>query len=115
MQNATIKGFFNPQRQGDTFKGLNGSIKGSLASRIHSNLFEFLKDGGRDYFIKKVPARIYDPVGAIDADGHLVPGDIDVDSYRLTVRGHVNQTLALSLKDILQGLPRFDIAAPSRP
>src|SRR3977135_2863064 len=39
------------------------------------------------------------------------PGDIDVDSYRLTVRGQVNQTLSLSLQDILQGLPRFDIAA----
>src|ERR1700737_3592960 len=39
------------------------------------------------------------------------PGDIDVDSFRLTVRGQVNQNLSLSLKDILQGLPRFDIAA----
>src|SRR3981189_842536 len=39
------------------------------------------------------------------------PGDIDVDSFRLTVRGQVNQPLSLSLKDILQGLPRFDIAA----
>src|ERR1700676_789621 len=39
------------------------------------------------------------------------PGDIDVDSFRLTVRGLVNETLSLSLKDILQGLPRFDIAA----
>jgi len=28
------------------------------------------------------------------------PGDIDVDSYRLTVRGQVNQTLSLSLTDI---------------
>jgi len=27
------------------------------------------------------------------------------------VRGQVNQTLSLSLKDILQGLPRVDIAA----
>jgi hypothetical protein len=34
-----------------------------------------------------------------------------VDSYRLTVRGQVNQTLSLSLKDILQSLPRVDIAA----
>src|SRR5246500_696914 len=38
-------------------------------------------------------------------------GDIDVESFRLTVRGQVNQTLSLSLKDILQGLPRVDIAA----
>jgi hypothetical protein len=28
------------------------------------------------------------------------PGDIDVDSFRLTVRGQVNRTLSLSLKDI---------------
>src|SRR6202048_3106607 len=39
------------------------------------------------------------------------PGDIDVDGFRLTVRGQVNQTLSLSLKDILQGMPRLDIAA----
>src|ERR1700681_2844100 len=38
-------------------------------------------------------------------------GDIDVDSFRLTVRGQVNRPLSLSVKDILQGLPRFDIAA----
>jgi hypothetical protein len=86
MQNATIKGFFNPQRQGDTFKGLNGSIKGSLASRIHGNLFEFLQEGGRNYFIKKVPARIYDPTGAIDAAGNIVPGDIDVENQFHLVR-----------------------------
>jgi DMSO/TMAO reductase YedYZ molybdopterin-dependent catalytic subunit len=37
-----------------------------------------------------------------------------VDSFRLTVRGQVNQTLSLSLKDVLQRLPRFDVAAVSR-
>src|SRR6202795_2444438 len=39
------------------------------------------------------------------------PGDIDVDSFRLAVRGQVNQTLSLSLNDILRGFPRADIAA----
>jgi DMSO/TMAO reductase YedYZ molybdopterin-dependent catalytic subunit len=34
------------------------------------------------------------------------PGEIDVDSFRLTVRGQVNQSLSLSLNEILQGLPR---------
>jgi DMSO/TMAO reductase YedYZ molybdopterin-dependent catalytic subunit len=29
------------------------------------------------------------------------PNEVDVDKFRLTVRGHVNQTLSLSLKDIL--------------
>jgi len=86
MQKATIKGFFNPQRQGDTFKGLNGSIKGSLASRVHGNLFDFLQEGGRNYFIKKVPARIFDPAGAVDAVGNIVPGDIDVENQFHLVR-----------------------------
>lgn len=86
MQNATIKGFFNPQRQGDTFKGLNGSIKGELASRVHGNLFDFLKEGGRNYFVKKVPARIFDPSGAIDEAGNIVPGDIDVENQFHLVR-----------------------------
>lgn len=42
------------------------------------------------------------------------PGDVDVDRYRLAVRGHVNQPLSLSLHDLLQGLPRFEIAAVSQ-
>jgi DMSO/TMAO reductase YedYZ molybdopterin-dependent catalytic subunit len=42
------------------------------------------------------------------------PSDIDVDKFRLTVRGHVNQTLSLSIKDILHGLPRVEIAAVSQ-
>lgn len=86
MQKSTIKGFFNPQRQGDTFKGLNGTIKGSLASRVHGNLFEFLQEGGRNYFIKKVPARIFDPSGAVDAAGNIVPADIDVENQFHLVR-----------------------------
>ena len=32
-------------------------------------------------------------------------------SFSLTVRGHVNQTLSLSLNDILHGLPRVELAA----
>jgi DMSO/TMAO reductase YedYZ molybdopterin-dependent catalytic subunit len=39
------------------------------------------------------------------------PNEVDVDKFRLTVRGLVNQTLSLSLQDILHGLPRFEIAA----
>jgi DMSO/TMAO reductase YedYZ molybdopterin-dependent catalytic subunit len=42
------------------------------------------------------------------------PSDIDVDKFRLTVRGHVNQTLSLSTKDILHGLPRVELAAVSQ-
>jgi DMSO/TMAO reductase YedYZ molybdopterin-dependent catalytic subunit len=42
------------------------------------------------------------------------PNEVDVDKFRLTVRGHVNQTLSLSLKDILHGLPRVELAAVSQ-
>src|SRR4030081_2018867 len=66
----------------------------------------------------ETPFEVFDKGVFTPNDQHYVswhwanfPGDIDVDSFHLTVRGLVNQTLSLSLKDILQGLPRFDIAA----
>src|SRR5260370_6849411 len=66
----------------------------------------------------ETPFEVFDKGVFTTNDQHYVswhwanfPGDIDVDSFRLTVRGQVNQTLSLSLKDILQGLPRIDIAA----
>src|SRR3984957_7358361 len=65
----------------------------------------------------ETPFEVFDKGVFTPNDQHYVswhwatfPGDIDVDSFRLTVRGQVNQTLSLSLKNIL-GLPRFDIAA----
>ena len=66
----------------------------------------------------ETPFEVFDKGVFTPNDQHYVswhwanfPGDIDVEGFRLTVRGLVNQTLSLSLKDILQGLPRFDIAA----
>jgi DMSO/TMAO reductase YedYZ molybdopterin-dependent catalytic subunit len=41
----------------------------------------------------------------------LIPTDIDTGKFTLTVRGHVNQTLSLSLNDILHGLPSVQLAA----
>src|ERR1700730_8570733 len=40
----------------------------------------------------------------------LIPTDIDIDKFALTVRGHVNQTVALSLKQI-QDLPGIQLWA----
>ena len=40
----------------------------------------------------------------------VIPTQVDVDSYRLTVRGHVDKELSLSLKDIL-AMPRVELAA----
>src|ERR1700730_936267 len=42
------------------------------------------------------------------------PRNIDANWFKRNVRGHVNQTLALSLNAILHGLPRVEIAAVSQ-
>ena len=41
----------------------------------------------------------------------VIPTDIDTDKFSLTVHGHVNQTLSLSLSDILHGLPSIQLSA----
>jgi DMSO/TMAO reductase YedYZ molybdopterin-dependent catalytic subunit len=41
----------------------------------------------------------------------LIPTDIDTEKFALTVHGHVNRPLTLSLKDILHGLPSVELAA----
>src|ERR1700687_1961738 len=41
----------------------------------------------------------------------VIPTDIDIGKFDLTVRGHVNQTLSLSLNDILHGLPSVQLSA----
>src|SRR4030081_2821206 len=43
--------------------------------------------------------------------GSVIPTAIDVDKFRLAVRGHVNKMLSLSLMDIVNGLPRVELAA----
>jgi DMSO/TMAO reductase YedYZ molybdopterin-dependent catalytic subunit len=40
----------------------------------------------------------------------VIPSEINVDAFRLAVRGHVNQALSLSLNDI-QALPQFELVA----
>jgi len=40
----------------------------------------------------------------------VIPTNVDVDKFRLAVRGHVNQVLSLSLKDIL-AFPSVEVAA----
>jgi len=41
----------------------------------------------------------------------VIPTQVDVPSFRLTVRGHVDQPLTLSLNDLLHDFPVFEIAA----
>jgi DMSO/TMAO reductase YedYZ molybdopterin-dependent catalytic subunit len=40
-----------------------------------------------------------------------IPTEVDVKTFKLNVRGHVNRALSLSLDDILHGLPRVELAA----
>src|SRR6201982_159862 len=61
----------------------------------------------------ETPFEVFDKGVFTANDQHYVswhwatfPSDINVNSFRLTVHGHVNQPLSLSLNDILQGFPR---------
>lgn len=93
MQDAKIKGFFNPRFAGDTFTGLC-TMDGRIANRIHGNLFEFLKDAGRDYFIRKVPAGVLDPTGGIGEGGILVPSWIEVGNQFHLARSSDNRVVS---------------------
>src|SRR5271155_18436 len=41
----------------------------------------------------------------------LIPTAIDVGTFTLAIRGHVNQTLSLSLDNLLHDFPRVELAA----
>jgi DMSO/TMAO reductase YedYZ molybdopterin-dependent catalytic subunit len=41
----------------------------------------------------------------------VIPTDVDVDAFRLSVRGHVDNELSMTLRDIVDGLPRVELAA----
>src|ERR1700675_422735 len=41
----------------------------------------------------------------------VIPNAVDVGTFRLSVRGHVNQVLSLSLNDLVHGLPRVELVA----
>jgi DMSO/TMAO reductase YedYZ molybdopterin-dependent catalytic subunit len=41
----------------------------------------------------------------------VIPTEVDVNKFKLNVRGHVSQTLSLSLDDILHGFPHVELAA----
>jgi DMSO/TMAO reductase YedYZ molybdopterin-dependent catalytic subunit len=69
----------------------------------------------------ETPFKVFDKGVFTPNDRHYVswhwptfPSAIDVGTFRLTVRGHVNQTLSLSLDDLLHGMPRVELAAVSQ-
>jgi DMSO/TMAO reductase YedYZ molybdopterin-dependent catalytic subunit len=69
----------------------------------------------------ETPFEVFDKGVLTPNDQHYVswhwatfPSEIDVGTFRLTVRGHINQTLSLSLDDLLHGMPRVELAAVSQ-
>jgi DMSO/TMAO reductase YedYZ molybdopterin-dependent catalytic subunit len=55
---------------------------------------------------------VFTPNGQFFVRWHwaLIPTQVDVTAFKLTVRGHVNQALSLSMTDIL-AMPRVEVAA----
>ena len=112
---STIKAFYNPTTDGDTFKGLFPSMhgwEGDCSDVVIRDLQEFLAAAGRDYYIKKVPAGVFDPAGGLDASGEVVPAWREVENqYHLArssdgrvVSPHTvtNQYAPLSLMDVAE-------------
>lgn len=99
----TIQGFFNPRTEGDTFKGLNDSIEGTVADRVISDLPTFLREAGRDYYVRKAPAfqKFGDEFAAVANQYHLTRSSDDrvVSPHTVT-----DQYAPLSLMDISEEL-----------
>jgi len=118
---ANIKGFFNPTKKGDKFAGLGlgMGIDGQVADDVIPDIQDFLKAAGRNYYIKKSPAGVFDPTGAVAEDGSMVPAWREADNQFHLVRstdGRVvsphtvsNQYAPLSLMDVAEEIqPWFD-------
>lgn len=109
-----IKGYFNPRTEGDTFKGLGISMgmDGEVGPAIERDLQKFLAAAGRNYFIKKVPAGVLDPCGALNEEGEIVPGWIEAAGQYHLVRSSdhrivsphtvTDQYAPLSLMDVAE-------------
>ena len=119
MQKATIKGYFNPREQGDTFKGLgiHMGMDGTVGSHVEQNLPKFLKDAGRDYYVTKVPAMVFDKMAGIDANGQPYGEAVEVPGKFFLARSNDGRVISpktvssnygvLSLMDIADELQPF--------
>lgn len=106
---ATINAFYNPTKDGDTFKGLFPSdpkFKGECADAIIRDLGKFLETANRNYYIKKVPA--YQAIGDLDGvpqfaeaenQFHLVRS---VDNRIVSPHTVTEQYAPLSLMDVAE-------------
>jgi len=116
---STIKAFYNPTKDGDTFKGLFPSYKGwdgDCADAIITDLQKFLETAGRNYFIKKVPAGILDPMGAVAENGDVTPGWIEVENQYHLVRSSDHKVVSPhTVTDSYAPLSLMDVAEEIAP
>jgi len=106
---ATINAFYNPTKDGDTFKGMFPSdpkFKGDCADAIIRDLGQFLETANRNYYIKKVPA--FQSIGDLDGTPqfaevenqfHLVRS---VDNRIVSPHTVTEQYAPLSLMDVAE-------------
>lgn len=96
MKQATIKGFFNPRFDGDTNTGLGigMGLDGDIADDIIQDVPGFLRAAGRDYYIRKVPAGVLDPNGAMDEGGNMVPAWIETENQYHLVRSNDHRVVS---------------------
>jgi hypothetical protein len=62
-----IQAFYNPTKEGDTFKGHFGFDNGRCADAVIRDLGKFLETAGRNYYIKKAP--VFQRFGTGDVAG----------------------------------------------
>jgi len=86
-----IKSYFNPRTEGDAFKGWG--LDGTVSDHIERDLQKFLKAAGRDYYIKKSPAGVLDPMGAMDDTG-IIPGWIETPNQYHLVRSNDHRVVS---------------------
>lgn len=102
-----ITGFFNPQKEGDKFAGLNGTIDGRTNDHIEQNLHRFLEQADRDYDVLVRPAF----VGTGDGERNEVPDQFFLtrssDNVVISDKTVTRSYGPLSLKDIANELQPF--------
>lgn len=86
---STINAFYNPTKEGKRFTGLFGNSEGwqgDCAEAMITDLQKFLEAANRNYFIKKVPAGVYDLMGGVNERGEVTPTWREVENQFHLVR-----------------------------
>lgn len=101
---TAIQAYYNPTKEGDTFKGLfpsNPNFKGQCADAIIHDLGTFLKKAQRDYYIQKAPVfqKFDSQFAAVENQFHLVRSS---DQRVVSPHTVTDQYAPLSLMDVAE-------------